>query len=186
MTLNNGWFARPGATLESVADRLKRALDQAHYADPRFFCVRNGFVIATRLERIHGDKTPFGGDARWQVERIPLLSLSDGLSLSRILGTLVNADPGRYRMIVFYVTDQPVVATDAAPGGNYGAVMMNAGTDELPDAVGAQRYTSAHRVRVFVYEFARPSVAAPPGVVGATLPAKTHLERAGLWQRLQQ
>ena len=183
-TLNNALFRRPGATLQTVAEQLLGALDDAGYVEHGFFCVPGGFALATRLERIREDKRPFPGDARWNTGPNSLLSLRDGFSLSRIIDGLINADPGRYRMILFYVTHRRVTPTNQPAPGSLGG-LPGLGSDELPGNFEDYPYTNVYRVRALVYEVARPSVAAPPGFVPQTVPARIHLQRAGLLQRLR-
>jgi hypothetical protein len=178
-TLNNALFRQPGATLQTVSEDLLAALDEAGYVEHGFFCVPGGFALATRLERIREDKRPFPGDARWNTGPNPLLSLRDGFSLSKIIDGLINADPGRYRMILFYVTDRVVRPTNQPAPSDLGN-LPGRGSDELPGNFEDYPYTDAYRVRALVYEFARPSVAAPPGFVPQTVPARIHLRRAGL------
>lgn len=182
--LDNALFRRPGATLETVSNQLLAAFEHAGYVEHGFFCVPGGFALATRLERIRDDKSPFPGDARWNTGPNSLLNLRDGFSLSRIIDGLINADPGRYRMILFYITDRSVNPTDR-PAPSDMANLPGRGRDELPGNFADYPYTDAYRVRALVYEFARPSVAAPPGFVPQTVPARVHLQRAGLLQSLR-
>ena len=178
-TLNNALFRRPGATLETVSEQLLAALASAGYVEHGFFCVPGGFAVATRLERIRDDKSPFPGDARWETGPNPLVDLRNGFSLSRIIDGLINADPGRYRMLLFYVTDRAVRPTSQAASASI-MDLPAGGRDELPDDFADFPYSPAYRVRALVYEFARPSVAASPAFVPQTVPARLHLQRAGL------
>lgn len=177
-TLNNSLFLRPGATLESVSVKLETELDRRGYSSG-FFCVPGGFAMATKLERIRADKQPYPGDARWVTDPQGLLDLREGFSLSRVFDALVNADPGRYRMMIFYVTDRPVTPTNQPPTTAILDIADNA-PDEVPAYFDEIPYTAAHRVRVLVYEFARPALGAAPGLVRPTIPTRTHLRRAGL------
>jgi len=185
ITLNNARFRGPGRDLASVERQLKDVLEFAGYVEVGYFCVPNGFALATRLERIKPDKTPYKGDPRWQPDKVPLLDFNRGVALGDLVRALFRADPGRYRMIIFYVTDQPVTPGETPPTDSL-RDLPSRGGDELPERLGDRPYSSAYRVRVLVYEFARPSVSAPANFVRNTLPARIHLQRAGLWQRLGQ
>ena len=178
LTLDNALFRRPGASLETVAEQLETELENHGYSNG-FFCVAGGFALATKLERIQADKKPYPGDARYLTDPRGLLDLHDGFSLSRVFDALVNADPGRYRMLIFYVTDRPVRPTNQPPTAAILSLADNA-PDELPPDFAELPYTSAHRVRVLVYEFARPALGAAPSVVRPTVPTRVHLQRAGL------
>ena len=178
-TINANLFRQPGATLQDVADKLLNALEAKEYVEYGFYCVPGGFALATRIERIREDRRSWAGDARWEAGKAPLLSLEDGFSLKRIVGALFNADPGRYRMIVFYVTDRPITPRAVGPGADY-AGLPSGGESELTDSLAEAPFGPRYRVRAYVYEFRRPSVSAPAEFVKQTLPAYTHLERAGL------
>jgi len=169
---------RPGATLESVSEQLDSELEKRGYSSG-FFCVPGGFAMATSVERIREDKRPYPGDARWVTDPQGLLDLREGFSLKRVFDALVNADPGRYRMMIFYVTDKAVTPTDKPPTAAI-LTLPERGPDEVPAYFDELPYTAAHRVRVLVYEFARPAVGAAPGIVRPTLSTRMHLRRAGL------
>ena len=179
MTLPRTLFGGTGTTLEDVAYKLERARDAAGYAERGFYCVPGGFALATRVERIRAStKAPWPGDARWETSRAPLLRLQ-GLSLSQIIEALTAADAGRYRMIVFFATDRAVRPTTATPAAEW-SDLPSGGDDELPPSLSDVPFGPNHRVRAFVYEFSRPSVARPAMFVSQTLATRTHLERSGI------
>jgi hypothetical protein len=184
-TLDTNLFRRQGATLQDTADRLLKALRDQQYVEYGYYCVPNGFALATRIERIQEDRRPWPGDARWEAGKAPLLRLQDGFSLKRIVGALFRADPGRYRMIVFYVTDRPVTPTRDRPGEEFSG-LPSGGESELPDDFDEMPFGPNYRVRAYIYEFRRPSVSASAQFVQQTLPTFTHLDRAGLLARLNR
>lgn len=177
-TLNNALFRRPGASLETVSQQLETELENHGYSSG-FFCVPGGFALMTKLERIRADKKSYPGDARYLTDPQGLLDLHDGFSLSRVFDALLNADPGRYRMLIFYVTDRPVTPTNQPPTAAI-LTLPDSAPDELPLDFDGLPYTAAHRVRVLVYEFARPALGAAPSLVRPTVPTRIHLQRAGL------
>lgn len=177
------FFYRPGATLGHVRTRLEDALDGAGYVERGFYCVRNGFALVTRLEQINPDtKAPLPSPRRWNTDPGGLAS---GFSLQAILEALRRADAGRYRVLVFYVTDKPVTPTSAPPSTLFGQELIERASDELPAELESRPYTDRHRVRVLVYEFQRRSVGAAPTLTRPTLPALVHLQAAGILQRLR-
>lgn len=184
-TLPQQLFIRSGATLGGVAFKLGNALNRAGYAEWGFYCVRGGFALVTKLEKINAStKVPLPGPARWQTGAAPLVDWRDGVSLAGIIEALRSRDAGRYRMLIFYVTSRQVTPTSTEPTAAFGTVLIREATDELPTALHFRPYTASHRVRVVIYEFRRPSVAATPSLVNETLPARAHLEAAGIWGRL--
>jgi hypothetical protein len=179
-------FRRPGTNLRRVAAQLEGALNRAGYAERSFFCVKNGFAIATRLERIHPvTKAPLPRPRRWETGNAALLDASDGFSLTKIVEALLTADPGRYRTIIFYVTDQAVQPTskEATPGD---PVFDPSPHDELPTTFSRFPYTSRHRVKALIYEFRRTAVTSAPSLVRETQPADTHLRAARILHYLQK
>jgi hypothetical protein len=178
-TINTTLFRQPGATLVDAAAKLLNVLEAKDYYEYGFYCVPGGFALATRIERIREDRRSWPGDARWEAGKAPLLSLEDGFSLKRIVGALFHADPGRYRMIVFYVTDRPITPRTQGPGADY-AGLPRGGQSELPDSFSEVPFGPRYRVRAYIYEFRRASVSAPAEFVKQTLPTFTHLDRAGL------
>jgi len=185
LTLSNRLFVRQDATLGSVANDLVQALQANGYQEQSFYCVAGGFALATAVERIRSDKTSWPGDARWNLARVPLVDLSEGFSLGRILGALINADPGSYRMIVFYVTDRQVTPGRRQPSSDF-RNLPTGGPDELSRNVSRWRYGSNYRVRALVYEFHRRSVSSPAYFVSATLPTAIHLRRSGILRTLER
>ena len=184
-TVNSNLFRGPRATLQDAADKLLGALRAQQYHEHGFYCVPGGFALATRIERIAEDRRSWSGDDRWEAGKVPLLRLQEGFSLKRIVGALLRADPGRYRMIVFYVTDRPVTPTSERPGEEFEG-LPGGGEGELPDAFDEMPFGPNYRVRAFIYEFRRPSVSASAQFVPQTLPTFTHLDRAGLLARLNR
>lgn len=179
LTLKQASFLRPRATLADVAYQLDAALEAADYAERGFYCVRGGFALATRLEKIDPlTKQSLKAPARWRTGSAPLVDWRDGVNLHAILEALRNADAGSYRMLIFYVTNKAVTPTSTAPDASFATETIHHATDELPHDIGSKPYTADHRVRVLVYEFRRPTVAAQPEMVRETLPAREHLKAA--------
>lgn len=178
-TVNTNLFRRPGATLQDTAEKLLGALAAKDYYEYGFYCVPNGFALATRIERISEDRRSWPGDARWEAGKAPLLKLEDGFSLGRLVKALFKADPGRYRMIVFYVTDKSITPRPEGPGTDY-AGLPRGGRSELPEDFDGIPFGPKYRVIAYIYEFRRPSVSEPAEFVKQTLPTYTHLARAGL------
>lgn len=184
LTLDNAVFLREAATLLGVAKTLLAALRQAGYEEQSFYCVPGGFALATAVERIRSDKTPWPGDDRWNLQPMPLVRLDQDFSLNSLIQAVMHADPGDYRMIVFYVTDRPLGVPTVQPGPNFRSLPQG-GPDEPRSDWSEIAYTAQHRVHALVYEFRRASVASPAYFVSSTLPTAIQLRRAGLMRRLK-
>jgi hypothetical protein len=87
-------------------------------------------------------------------------------------------------MILLYVTNRAVQSTGAAPPPDFER-LPSGGDDQLPESFSSMPFGNSHRVRAFVYEFVRPAVGPTVNFVPQTLPTQTHLERAGILQRIR-
>ena len=181
--ISQSLFYRPGATLGDVRGKLDEALTGAGYDERGFYCVPNGFALVTRLERINpATKAPRPPQRRWNTGASGLAS---SFSLNAIIEALTRADPGTYRVLIFYVTDRPVTPTAAAPTATFGQELIERAGEELPPELESAPYTTRHRVKALVYEFQRRSAGAEPALSRQTAPAVVHLRAAGILQRLR-
>src|SRR4030095_8282035 len=65
-------IAGEGRSLSDVAHALQRRLAAAGYDDIGVFGTPGGFAVATRMERVRADGSPYPGAARWQIDGTPL------------------------------------------------------------------------------------------------------------------
>lgn len=167
-------------SLGHVAQRLEEAFDSAGYGTTGFYGVPHGFALASRLEQINPSGAPRANNRfSVNVERRNLFSLRDYIQ------ALFSANPGRYRIIVFIVTSQPIQQDTAAVTFEAAIDWVNNGTDRLPVEVAQQPYTGAHRTTAHIYEFVRPTTSAEPSMrLPSELAGRAHLEGAGLWAAL--
>lgn len=169
--------------LQDVATRLEMAFDSAGYGAASFYAVPGGFAMASRLEQINSTGEP-RHDARFSVDVQPrrIFSLSDYIE------ALFSANPGRYRVIVFVVTSQPIRQDTAADVSLETALTwVRGGLSRLPAEIGQQSYTDSYRTAALVYEFVRPSAQARPFIQNpSSLLGEDHLVRAGIWRALRR
>lgn len=179
--LERAWLApQAGATLGSAARHLEAAFDAAGYVERSYYRVPGGFALASRAEQIHDDASPYALPQRWSVDES-----GTGKGFADRLRALFNAPPGRYRVIVFVVTDQDFAAAPRAPTGPEAGAWVTSGGLRLPQAIAVQAYTPSHYASALIYEFERRSTreaaeVRTPGVA----PGRVHLEKGGLWQAL--
>ncbi|WP_449193051.1 hypothetical protein [Thauera sp.] len=181
--LERAWLApQEPATLGRAAQHLEDAFDLAGYVERSYYRVPGGFALASRAEKIHPDASPFAPPARWSAD-----SAGAGRSFLDRITALFNAPPGRYRVIVFVVTDQDFAATPQPPSEAVAREWVGGGGLRLPPSIAAQAYSAEHYASALIYEFARRDereagqVRAPSDV-----PGRVHLEKGGLWQALAQ
>jgi len=123
--------------LGETAERLERMLrGEGHLALRRYPIgarYEHGFVLTTRLERIHEDGSIVASSARWS-DLYPApanLRWLEGADALRLPG------PGRYRALLVAFTDLPVVAKDR-PSGWDSATLMES-IDEPPPLPASRR-----------------------------------------------
>lgn len=161
--------------------RLRNTLETRGYTDFGYYRVPGGFALATRIERMTETGTPWSDDGRWVMRSPSLLTLSGELSLARIIDALINADPGRYRVLVFVVTDRAVVSSAPPISVEGASSLVTDGGASLPGSLGAALFTPGHNVTVLIYEFERPALGQYPKPVSASaVPGLTQLQRSGV------
>ena len=139
--------------LGEAAERLERMLRGAGHLALRRYPIgaryEHGFVLTTRLERIHEDGSIVASSARWS-DLYPApanLRWLEGADAPRLPG------PGRYRALLVAFTDLPVVAKDR-PSRWDSATLMES-IDEPPPLPASRRVPAraGYRVVSFVYEY---------------------------------
>lgn len=173
--------AGTAATLGDIDRRLTQALEDNGYFESSYYAVPGGFALVTRLERIEPTGEPVLGPDRWSTE----VGRTVSFSLQDYLRALFTARPGYYRLIVFILTDVPFTQSKAEISREEAEGWLGSGAGWLPEQVGSVRF-DGHSCSALIYEFARASVedeaeAVRPGLI----PARTHLEKAGIWSALQ-
>jgi len=167
--------------LMDVASHLIRALDKAGYAERSFYAVPHGFALVSRVERIYADGKPKEGDDRWPIASEPPRIFS----IISYLRALFTSNPGFYRVIVFVVSDLPIV--QSAPPTKYRSPRdwVWAGANKIPTVVGFTGYTSSFSCVALVYEFQQPARGVEPVInIPGALPGRVHMARSSLLQYL--
>lgn len=171
-------FVEAGVTaapdLATVGSRIEAALDQAAYSERSYHSVPNGFALATRIERIRADGAP-DYERRWVIE-----DNTGTFSLLGYLEKILYGDPGRFRVIVFVVTDQPFSATGEALTASEARELTTTGLLSLPRSFREIEFGPNFRVVALIYEFFKPEGGKPDQVLPGTLAGIEHLEGAKL------
>jgi hypothetical protein len=164
--------------LLDVANRLESAFDQAGYGERSYHSVPNGFAMVSRIEQINLDGTPKNIPDRWSVET---KNIGKSISLRDYIKALFNAPKGRYRVIVFIVTDAPVIPNNETPTEIESEEWIHGGSVALPQTIAKRIYSENYYTTALIYEFERFS-----GENGAILKVpsdllgKDHLQKAGI------
>ena len=160
---------RDPVTLADVAQTLRATLDLAGRHELRFYAVPNGFAMVTRLESIDAQ-----GNLIAEAERGVT---GDFLVYIR---NLFWVPPGRYRMVVFVVTDQVFAASGGPIDRAAAEAFMSGGFNDLPDTLGGRNYTAGYRTTALVYEFRKDTQdAVAQLLLPGQLDAHRHLEKIG-------
>jgi hypothetical protein len=164
-----------------VADRLEKAFQQAGYGEKTWYAVPGGFALASRLEQFNPDGTPKGEPDRWSAQ----IKAPEIFGLKDVMRTLFTPQEGRYRIIVFIVTNQSFSAADEAVSAKEAGGWVQKGAFQLPQNIREVNYTPKHSCVALIYEFDQ-STRDNPAVFKAPseLQGETHLKKAKIWSAL--
>ncbi len=159
-------------TLYSVGMRIINALRDAEYWTYRVYGVPNGFALVTRLEQIDKSGAPLSWPFRFADPDEPQFSLLD------ILRKLYIAPPGRYRLIVFVVSDERFENRRETLTRIDAKNLIETGVNHLPFDLDRMEFTHAHVVTALIYEFAREAGGIPSTRIPGEIEAVDRLRRS--------
>lgn len=170
-----------GATpsLADVGRKLTSALEAAGYSEYSLFRVPGGFALVARLEQFTPDGAPAPQGMRFLDPHAQM-----PFSLSAYVEHLFFAPEGYYRLIVFVVTDHPVVARAPSPDADAASAWLAQGADRLPPAFSGLPFTANHQVGALIYEFRKHGQDGIATLQPGELDARTHLAKSGLYAAL--
>jgi hypothetical protein len=172
-----GLGAQP--SLAAIGERLTGALQKAGYAEYSLFAVPGGFALVARLEQFAPDGSPEPQGLRFLDPHAQA-----PFSLGAYVEHLFFAPEGYYRLIVFVVTDRPVVANAPSPSADTASGWLESGADRLPPAFRNLPFTAGHQVGALIYEFRKHGQDRIATLEPGQLDARTHLLKSGLYARL--
>jgi hypothetical protein len=168
-----------GRMIGQVVTTIITALERKGYVERSFFTTpADGVVLVTRLERINDDGSSAADADRWPV----VGATARSSSLAQFLRGLFYVDPGRYRVIVFVLQDNPFRQSSEQIGGQQAREWLRTGANVLPRELAERAY--AGDCTVLVYEFASDGTAVR--VVESRLTGRQHLEKAGVLATLSR
>jgi hypothetical protein len=159
---------------KDVADKLEFTFRSAGYGQTGYYAVPGGFALVSRLEQFRPDGLPVNDRSRWSEE----VEIPDVFSLE-YLRALIKGKVGRYRVIVFAVSDDFFSQESGKKVGiEQARTIAIEGADRLPDDVGVLPYTDRHTCTALIYEFEKLH-ADKPGEFkyNSTLMAEQHLQK---------
>jgi hypothetical protein len=162
--------------LGTVAQSIESAFQEAGYGEKSHYGVPGGFALASQIERINQDGSPKDSIDRWSLETPPVRKVS----LAWYLNALFLARPGYYRVIVFVVTSKAFPQRDVKVTSEQSKRWVKSGLNKLPEQIGNQEYSSAHRCTALIYEFKRTGTGHAEFVDPSEITGQIHLEKSGL------
>jgi Carboxypeptidase regulatory-like domain len=181
-----------GRTTKTLGDfdkALSKALDQVGYGTKGYYSYPDGFALATKMEQIYPDGRSMPPPNRFS--RLP--PVPKVFSIAYLKG-IVAPREGYFRVIVFIVTDQPIIESDVSATQNQAENWPSKGATSLPSKVAKTDASSDIAVTAFIYEFknstdndsSKLELLDTATIEGSEqlLDAKQHLQEAGLWGAL--
>jgi len=160
--------------LRDVAERLETAFRNGGYSQTGYYSVPGGFALVSRLEQFKPNGLPADGPYRWteQIETPRIFSLD-------YLAALIKGKVGRYRVIVFVVSnDFFSQASGKRVDSELARKLAIEGASALPESVGSLPYTDSHSCTALIYEFEKTVFDKPAEFKeNSTLLAETHLQK---------
>jgi hypothetical protein len=175
---------RDAPTLGVAAARINAALDKARYGDRRYFVIKGGFVLLTRIEQTEKDGTPKPPPARWDTH----ISYIDSFSVPGMLKTFVLAPDGYFQVLAFVVTDEPVNSRKVAGTDVEVSHLLASGLHYPPPSVTLTPTSKNTQCTVLVYEFEKSADSKDTDKLFSQkgrMTAQEHLTKASLWAALE-
>ena len=106
------------------------------------------------------------------------------VGIGEVIRRFSSAPSGYYQVIVFIVTDQPVVT--AAQQATYADLTskLPPGADRLPQGISSRTASKGTKCTVLIYEFKKSDGQDAAVIVPGSLDARDHLQRTALWPGL--
>jgi hypothetical protein len=168
-------------TLADANSALMTSLRETGYVESGYYAIPGGFALVTKIERIERDGTPRVRD-RFSFSFTP--ASSGPVSFRDYLRALFTANPGRYRILVFAVTDIPFAEGSRSVTPEEAEQWIPHGTQAIPQEIGQRAWTAQFSCTALIYEFIHEQQQAPRIVLPGhgALSALAHLQGAQLWK----
>jgi Carboxypeptidase regulatory-like domain len=185
LVLASGQATRTFGDIDTI---LSSALSQVGYGTKGYWSYPGGFAVATLMEQIYPDGKSMAPPARFS-NAPPIPSFFT----VQYFKNLFVAQQGYFRIIVFIVTNQPIVESDTPPTEKDAVGWTSAGGNALPYAIASTALAGDTKVTAFIYEFedSRANDASQFNLLNQNTPnivlltTEQHLRAAGLWAALR-
>jgi hypothetical protein len=153
------------------------ALELKGYAEHSYYTIPGGFAVATRIERIDPTGAPLTAPDRWSLSKVPLRTIS----MTEWARALFSGQPGYYRVIVFVVTNVPIMQRSAQPTSAEAKYWLLSGMNILPPELSNENMTADYSCTALIYEFERDMNRGVVFISDGLPDARTQLKNTGLW-----
>ena len=180
-------FFKESQYLGDISEKLIRALETYGYYENRFFHVKNGFALVTRIEQFNADGSCRSGKSRWSIRPVREETFSWGKYLN-YLKSLFIADVSYFRVFAFIVTPENwapdpnrKVSKEEASG------WLDMGANRLPPIIAQKEVSHGTGVSILIYEFKVPEVNREVIMSRPSdLTAVAHLEKSQLMEEIRK
>jgi len=172
-------------TFFDVDEVIDLALVKNGYYDKSYYVIMPndsilGFAIATKLEQINKDASSKKGTNRWKTK----VEMND-FTFTEYLNSLFFTQTGYFRVIVFVITDIPIVQSKKSLGRKDAVLLVSDGSHILPPSLRNRLFTNNHSITALIYEYKlqensdKATLIKPSEHTG-----REHLVKSNLWNTL--
>jgi hypothetical protein len=163
--------------LGDIDQKLNSVLSQQGY-EKAYFKVPNGFALVSRLEQFNKtDASSMQDPNRWADQIPPITSFSEYMS------ALFYPRVGYFRIVVFVVTDIPFSQSGPTATKEEAKTWLREGKNILPAAAAKLPINDNFYCTALIYEY--EFTESQKSKLSNRFSAKTHLEKAKLWNGLR-
>lgn len=161
--------------LNDVDQIISQALIVNGYSEKSYFSVPNGYALVTRIEKYNDDGTSVGSAERWKIS-----PFQSKFTISNYLKALLIGSTGKYRVIVFIITDASFHTTNVDIKRKDALAWLKEGNLTLPVIIGNKKFSKDHQVISLIYEFLVKDNLEPLLSDPGALTGQTHLLKSNI------
>jgi hypothetical protein len=183
----SNWRSVKPKTFADVENYLRTALTGADYYDVGTLLLPadyDGFALVTPPEQTTSDGTPEEDKLRWNPEVKPLSE--EGFNFGKYIRSVFFTRPGYFRSFVFVFSARPIQKDEKTTTRDEVVRWKQRAMSRLPAEVAQRPISESHQLEVLVYEFLQEDKGRAVKLQEHPMPAKTHLQRAKVWDRLEK
>ena len=168
-------------TMGEANYKICQSLNACGYVEWRYFSVKGGFAVVTRLEQTNPEGWSLNNDDRWAAKPVR----ESSFSMLNYLKRIVYPSTGYFRAFVFIVTAEPLFEDQ---GRRMNPDWPGNGATQLPQEMADRKLGKGTNIHSLIYEFQMKASTLEPEqtLKNKRLSGETHLKRSNLWNALTQ